>query len=225
MAVPHGPRRHGLLDRRRLAGLGLVAADHAALLGMPMPGRAGLVGRLARHPGGLLRRGGGVAGALGLALSGGGGLREPATGLLHGARLLPSARGVAVGLGDRFVRPAHMALGGRYGRDRTVGVLLHGAGTVLGPGDLRLDLGRHLGAALHRGLHVAGARLHPLGVALHRPGRLLGALDVALHGRGGLVGARDVLLDPCGDLVAAGDRLLGALGCLLGPLGAGLLLS
>jgi hypothetical protein len=131
---------------------------------------------------------------------------------------------MAVGVGGRLVRPADVTLGGADGGHGAVGVLLHRASAVLGPRDLRLDLGGHLGAALHRGLHVCGGALHTLGVALHRASRLLGALDVALHGRGGLVRPRDVLLDPGGDLVAARDGLLGPLGSLLGSLRAGALL-
>jgi hypothetical protein len=131
---------------------------------------------------------------------------------------------VTVGVGGRLARPRHVTLGGRDGRDRTVGMLLDRAGAVLGARDLCLHLRGHLCAALHRGLDAARAGLHALGIALHRPGGLLRALDVALHRGGGLVGARDVLLDPAGDLVAACDRLLSAFGGPLGALGARALL-
>jgi hypothetical protein len=71
--------------------VGLVGADHAALLGVSEPGGTGLVSGLARNAGGLLGGGSGIAGTFGLALGGGCRLREPARRFLDGAGLLPCA--------------------------------------------------------------------------------------------------------------------------------------
>ena len=227
VAVPRAARLLGRAARRGGCGVRLVAADHAQLLarGRALVAPASSAAWRAT-PAAFSALLGGLAGALGLALGGGGRLGEPARSLLDGAGLLARARGVAVGLGGGLARARSGDARRRSRRPRRARPAARRAPARSSTRATFASTSPAISALRWTAACTCvGGGLHALGVALYPCCCLLGALDAPLDGGGGRVGALDVLLDPCGDLVAAGDRRLGALGGLLGALGAGLLLG